>query len=63
MKNLAKKGAKRATRLLDAYERFGGERNVSFVLADLRHYCDEYCLNFHAALGEAPMFYHSEKRP
>lgn len=63
MKNSAERGVKRAGLLLDAYQTISGDRNVAFVLADLRHYCDANDLNFYAALDESHEFYLKEKRP
>ncbi len=63
MKYTAKKGAKRAKRLLDAYKKIAGERSIAFVLADFRHYCAKNNLNFYTALDEAYEFYLAEKQP
>ena len=63
MTESANRGVKRAGLLLDAYQKISGDRSVAFVLADIRHYCDENCLNFHAALDESHEFYLKEKRP
>jgi hypothetical protein len=63
MKYTAKKGAKRAKRLLDAYKKIAGNRDVADVLADLRHYCDAKELNFYEVSDESYELYLTEKRP
>lgn len=63
MTKAAKKAAKRAKRLLDAYKKIAGNRDVADVLADLRHYCDAKMLNFYDAATDAYEFYRVGIRP